>query len=111
MLSLCLLACLAFLCWFVCAIVFIEFFFFFFFFSSRRRHTRSLRDWSSDVCSSDLKPPASECSEASDDYADEVPEFHESERDSNSNGGHCECRIAGSDSHHSSDQPDRKSVV
>src|SRR5438874_9742981 len=24
------------------------------FFSSRRRHTRSLRDWSSDVCSSDL---------------------------------------------------------
>src|SRR2546421_7988051 len=28
--------------------------FFFFFFSSRRRHTRSDRDWSSDVCSSDL---------------------------------------------------------
>src|SRR5438034_10667696 len=27
----------------------------FFFFSSRRRHTRSLCDWSSDVCSSDLK--------------------------------------------------------
>src|SRR5690349_22128165 len=25
-----------------------------FFFSSRRRHTSSLRDWSSDVCSSDL---------------------------------------------------------
>ena len=25
-----------------------------FFFSSRRRHTRSDRDWSSDVCSSDL---------------------------------------------------------
>src|SRR3989454_3051809 len=25
----------------------------FFFFSSRRRHTRSDRDWSSDVCSSD----------------------------------------------------------
>src|SRR5690349_21865492 len=33
-------------------------FFFFFFFSSRRRHTRSLRDWSSDVCSSDLTIPA-----------------------------------------------------
>src|SRR5436190_6786961 len=31
------------------------FFFFFFFFSSRRRHTRSLCDWSSDVCSSDLE--------------------------------------------------------
>src|SRR5699024_11669855 len=33
---------------------------FFFFFSSRRRHTRSKRDWSSDVCSSDLtqiEPP------------------------------------------------------
>src|SRR5699024_11871007 len=25
-------------------------------FSSRRRHTRSKRDWSSDVCSSDLEP-------------------------------------------------------
>src|SRR5215475_13376692 len=31
------------------------FFFFFFFFSSRRRHTRFSRDWSSDVCSSDLR--------------------------------------------------------
>src|SRR6266508_2361950 len=30
---------------------------FFFFFSSRRRHTRWPRDWSSDVCSSDLGPP------------------------------------------------------
>src|SRR5690554_7966923 len=29
-------------------------FVFFFFFSSRRRHTRCGRDWSSDVCSSDL---------------------------------------------------------
>src|SRR5699024_11846690 len=28
---------------------------FIFFFSSRRRHTRSKRDWSSDVCSSDLE--------------------------------------------------------
>src|SRR5919205_4372696 len=28
---------------------------FVFFFSSRRRHTRSLCDWSSDVCSSDLR--------------------------------------------------------
>src|SRR5205809_1311151 len=31
---------------------------FFFFFSSRRRHTRCSRDWSSDVCSSDLVVPA-----------------------------------------------------
>src|SRR5207249_9411150 len=36
---------------FFCCIVVI---FVFFFFSSRRRHTRSKRDWSSDVCSSDL---------------------------------------------------------
>src|SRR3712207_7661279 len=28
-----------------------------FFFSSRRRHTRYWRDWSSDVCSSDLDVP------------------------------------------------------
>src|SRR5206468_7511424 len=34
-----------FVVWFIC----------FFFFSSRRRHTRSDRDWSSDVCSSDLR--------------------------------------------------------
>src|SRR5207249_8001715 len=33
---------------------FVTLFAIFFFFSSRRRHTRSKRDWSSDVCSSDL---------------------------------------------------------
>src|SRR5436309_14883882 len=46
-------------------------FFFFFFFSSRRRHTRFSRDWSSDVCSSDLergnarfgRPGCGECRE------------------------------------------------
>src|SRR5437660_6721393 len=32
----------------------------FFFFSSRRRHTRWPRDWSSDVCSSDLRAPLSQ---------------------------------------------------
>src|SRR3712207_7636076 len=32
----------------------------FFFFSSRRRHTRYWRDWSSDVCSSDLSVPTEE---------------------------------------------------
>src|SRR6266536_1566572 len=36
--------------WIISSIVFVLFFFF----SSRRRHTRSTRDWSSDVCSSDL---------------------------------------------------------
>src|SRR3712207_8055393 len=34
---------------------------FFFFFSSRRRHTRYWRDWSSDVCSSDLVPWMRDC--------------------------------------------------
>src|SRR5690606_40308842 len=34
----------------------VSFLFFLFFFSSRRRHTRFSRDWSSDVCSSDLNP-------------------------------------------------------
>src|SRR2546422_10704830 len=34
---------------------------FFFFFSSRRRHTRCSRDWSSDVCSSDLVSFGPEC--------------------------------------------------
>src|SRR3712207_567759 len=37
----------------LCSIIIITYFFFFFF-SSRRRHTRYWRDWSSDVCSSDL---------------------------------------------------------
>src|SRR5688500_9310789 len=35
--------------------VFCFVFFYFFFFSSRRRHTRLQGDWSSDVCSSDLR--------------------------------------------------------
>src|SRR3712207_7590556 len=35
-----------------------------FFFSSRRRHTRYWRDWSSDVCSSDLKYAADLAAEA-----------------------------------------------
>src|SRR5699024_11438983 len=37
------------------------------FFSSRRRHTRSKRDWSSDVCSSDLASWASAVRPAPDD--------------------------------------------
>src|SRR5206468_9873181 len=41
-------------CLYILLFMFFFFFFFFFFFSSRRRHTRSDRDWSSDVCSSDL---------------------------------------------------------
>src|SRR5215813_14412629 len=41
----------------------------FFFFSSRRRHTRCGRDWSSDVCSSDL---------ALDVHEDVVRQFQDS---------------------------------
>src|SRR5436309_8986240 len=43
---------------------------FVFFFSSRRRHTRFSRDWSSDVCSSDLvrnHPALAETNRTSDD--------------------------------------------
>src|SRR5690606_41039542 len=36
------------------SLLYIFFVLLFFFFSSRRRHTRFSRDWSSDVCSSDL---------------------------------------------------------
>src|SRR3712207_8302224 len=34
----------------------------YFFFSSRRRHTRYWRDWSSDVCSYDLRHGSAPCS-------------------------------------------------
>src|SRR6266536_5954860 len=40
----------------------------FFFFSSRRRHTRSTRDWSSDVCSSDLLCPCASWRWAADEH-------------------------------------------
>src|SRR5687768_18304762 len=47
--------CFIFFFIFFCLVLLVFFFFFFFFFfSSRRRHTRCSRDWSSDVCSSDL---------------------------------------------------------
>src|SRR3989442_9390350 len=55
---------------------------FFFFFSSRRRHTRCGRDWSSDVCSSDLKaaspPPPSPSPVAEKLIEEVVPEPDES---------------------------------
>src|SRR5690554_7087250 len=41
--------------------------FFFFFFSSRRRHTRCGRDWSSDVCSSDLEKKVKKLERFSED--------------------------------------------
>src|SRR5437870_273353 len=48
----------------------------FFFFSSRRRHTRWPRDWSSDVCSSDLARLAREFHTVAKD----IPYFHASYR-------------------------------
>src|SRR5690554_7376687 len=42
--------------WSFFVVLCVKCFFVFFFFSSRRRHTRCGRDWSSDVCSSDLRP-------------------------------------------------------
>src|SRR5256712_11193755 len=44
----------------------------FFFFSSRRRHTRSDRDWSSDVCSSDLEREEREVDEFPEEERKEV---------------------------------------
>src|SRR2546422_8610367 len=42
----------------------------FFFFSSRRRHTRCSRDWSSDVCSSDLFASGKKCDTCKLDFPD-----------------------------------------
>src|SRR5207249_9761650 len=47
--------------------------FLYFFFSSRRRHTRSKRDWSSDVCSSDLLTPSRYSRELQDRLHDQNP--------------------------------------
>src|SRR6266513_4818077 len=44
-----------------------------FFFSSRRRHTRSKRDWSSDVCSSDLLLRTAPAAAGADALLDEQP--------------------------------------
>src|SRR5699024_11715572 len=46
----------------------------FFFFSSRRRHTRSKRDWSSDVCSSDLVSGEKTWNEVDDRYRPDTVE-------------------------------------
>src|SRR5690625_6314258 len=44
-----------------------------FFFSSRRRHTRWPRDWSSDVCSSDLGSSADKQTGLADQLPDDAP--------------------------------------
>src|SRR6266513_4764166 len=55
----------------------IELLYFFFFFSSRRRHTRSKRDWSSDVCSSDLGAPGETVTEGLDGLRERLTEYFE----------------------------------
>src|SRR5690625_7549406 len=50
-----------------------------FFFSSRRRHTIWPRDWSSDVCSSDLRRPGGPAPDASDVADRTVQRLHRSE--------------------------------
>src|SRR5690606_13337719 len=50
-----------------------------FFFSSRRRHTRFSRDWSSDVCSSDLKELEMSSALVSSFEADFDPDAHHDE--------------------------------
>src|SRR6266498_5551602 len=47
---------------------------YFFFFSSRRRHTRCGRDWSSDVCSSDLEAERGLAYVGLGDLFDRVPD-------------------------------------
>src|SRR5690606_17440833 len=49
-----------------------------FFFSSRRRHTRFSRDWSSDVCSSDLESQPSPEPTKAQDAEEPIPEDLES---------------------------------
>src|SRR6266487_5739637 len=71
----------------------------FFFFSSRRRHTRWTGDWSSDVCSSDLKAataPTLRLSWAAQqhDVDDAVAAFRSEERRVGK-----ECRSRGSPDH------------
>src|SRR5256884_1687041 len=48
-----------------------------FFFSSRRRHTRCSRDWSSDVCSSDLNPHALRPSDPDAVLREQILVFHD----------------------------------
>src|SRR5215467_14828255 len=48
-----------------------------FFFSSRRRHTRLQGDWSSDVCSSDLREPGDQVAEHARGGGEAVQQEHD----------------------------------
>src|SRR3712207_6608957 len=73
--------------------------YFFFFFSSRRRHTRYWRDWSSDVCSSDLwaRSPSISAGATMGGTVASVPRT--ASRAARS--GHCGCWAAGRSFHRS----------
>src|SRR2546428_3917539 len=73
---------------------------FMFFFSSRRRHTRSDRDWSSDVCSSDLMPvlrPAEIYYDGGEDGEQLTRRILEGLLQHLNPGGRLYCRTLGSD--------------
>src|SRR5690606_37677699 len=66
--------------------IYILYFNFLFFFSSRRRHTRFSRDWSSDVCSSDLLLDldgrrANFLRHHVDTFSEEIPRFRPEQSD------------------------------
>src|SRR5437879_8476987 len=68
------------------------YYFFFFFFSSRRRHTRYIGDWSSDVCSSDLRKLTSHLlSPYEQRFTERVPLTNAAERE-RTNRFHDDCR-------------------
>src|SRR5256886_10691098 len=83
----------------------------FFFFSSRRRHTRFDCDWSSDVCSSDLRlraPRRPQADEQRWKASARSVLFPYGARDESRRGLSGRATILASSSH---DSPDRKSVV
>src|SRR5699024_12044914 len=59
-----------------------------FFFSSRRRHTRSKRDWSSDVCSSDLNEISTSMTNIKRNLNETVKKAEQETRDLVSNAKH-----------------------
>src|SRR3712207_9358992 len=84
---------------------------FFFFFSSRRRHTRYWRDWSSDVCSSDLHEPDEVAGAPVLRDLDDPVSGPLRERGVPGQGQQIGRRLGGRAEHEAHPGPDRKSVV
>src|SRR5437879_13334615 len=96
------------------SILIVEFDFLLFFFSSRRRHTRYIGDWSSDVCSSDLRPTKDESRKRSADERSDDPQDHGAEPAHRVRAGHKrseerrvgkECRYRRSPEHQKKKKP------